>query len=91
MPTLRSVIALVLVSSMLLSCVAALSSADIASIHDAQDNVLDIYRKTPVPDGGGSPTRAEARGAFCAVNAVLQRNDASVIDSKGDIACTKAP
>jgi len=88
---LRSAVALAVLSSMLLSCVAALSSADIASLHDAQNNVLDIYRKVPVPDGGGSPARAEARGAFCAVESVLKRNDASITDSNGDITCTKAP
>jgi hypothetical protein len=91
MHMLRSVIAIAVLGSTLLSCVAALSGADIALLHDAQDNMLDVYRKTPVPEGGGSPIRAEARGSFCAVESVLKHNDASAVDSKGDIACTKAP
>lgn len=73
----------------LTSCVAALSSADVASLHDAQDNVLGIYRM-PVPDGGGSPARAQARGAFCAVEAVLRRNNVAAVNSNGDIVCVKA-
>ena len=64
------------------ACVDALSTADFNSLHDSQQLTLLIYNTT---DAG--PTRAEARAAFCANDAVLRRNDAGVVDSKGAIVC----
>ncbi len=86
---LRLFLAILCLTVPLVSCVAALSDVDTSSLRNAQENDLDIYRKTPVPEGGGSPIRAEARGAYCAVDKVLRDNDAAVFDSDGDIVCVK--
>jgi hypothetical protein len=85
----RLLCATVCLSGTLVSCVAALSDVDTSSLRNAQENDLDIYRKTPVPEGGGSPIRAEARGAYCGVDKVLRDLDAAVFDSDGDIVCVK--
>jgi hypothetical protein len=67
---------------LLFGCVEALSDVDVASLHDAQRVDLAIYR-----DVDSGEARALARASFCSSDAVLRRNDASVIDSGGAILC----
>jgi hypothetical protein len=63
-------------------CVEALSSADVASLRDAQLLDLATYR-----DVDSGEARANARASYCASEAVLRRNDAGPVDSGGQIAC----
>jgi hypothetical protein len=65
------------------SCVAALSTADVNSLHDSQRLDLEIYNAA----GAKTVAGALARAAFCSDEAVLRRNDASLTDSKGAIEC----
>ena len=67
----------------LCSCVAALSNADIDSLHDTQKLNLEIYRSS----GPSTIPGALSRAAFCSDEAVLRRNDASTVDTDSAIQC----
>lgn len=65
------------------ACVQALSPQDIASLRDAQQLTLMAYSaSTPA-----TPAGQFDRAAYCSIEAVLHRNDASVWDSNGAIVC----
>ncbi len=68
------------------ACVNALSPVDFDNLHRSEQLDLLIYNSI---DGGdaGSPIRAFARGAFCSIDAVLSRQDASSVNTYGAIAC----
>jgi hypothetical protein len=79
---MRRAAALAVLGAALTGCVAALSSADVASLRDAEQ--LDLLIYSEVPSG---EARAVARASFCATAAVLRRNDATAFDTKGAIEC----
>lgn len=66
------------------ACGGGLPPEDIDSLHDSQRLNLRIYE---VSDGGS--VRAFSRAAFCSVGAVLQRNDAGLVDAGEEIVCGK--
>jgi len=65
----------------LVACL-GVSTQDIAALQDAAKLNLAAYKHS---DGGAE--RALERGAYCAVEGVLRRNDAGTIQDGGEIQC----
>jgi hypothetical protein len=73
-------------SASIAACVQALSPQDLQSLRDAQQLTLMAYSaSTPA-----TPAGQFDRAAYCSIEAVLNRNDASVWDSNGAIVCKAA-
>jgi len=69
---------------LLIACGPQFNASDAASLRSAQEQALQIYI---IPVEGGSPARAEARGVYCSVDAVLHHLDAGSFNSNGAIDC----
>jgi hypothetical protein len=86
MRTVLFVCSLLAVAVALISCSGGFNATDAASLRSAEEQVMQIY---DIPVEGGSPARAEARGAYCSVDSVLRHLDAGSFDSGGAITCVK--